>query len=49
VLEYLGRLPDAGEEVEVGGVRFVVVSAEDAQIQELRLAATPERAPGAVR
>jgi CBS domain containing-hemolysin-like protein len=43
VLEHLGRLPEPGEEVEVGGVRFAVLSAEDAQIQELRVVATPER------
>jgi CBS domain containing-hemolysin-like protein len=44
VLEYLGRLPETGEEVEVAGVRFCVLSAEDAQIQELRVVAAPERA-----
>jgi len=43
VLEHLGRLPEAGEEVEVAGVRFEVLSAEEAQIQELRLVSTPER------
>src|SRR5829696_6357226 len=37
VLEHLGRLPDEGEELEVGGVRFSVLAAADAQIQELRL------------
>jgi CBS domain containing-hemolysin-like protein len=37
VLEHLGRLPDEGEELEVGGVRFCVLAAADAQIQELRL------------
>jgi len=37
VLEHLGRLPEVGEEVEVGGVRFCVLAAADAQIQELRL------------
>jgi CBS domain containing-hemolysin-like protein len=42
VLEHLGRLPEPGEEVEVGGVRFAVLSAEDAQIQELRVVAMPE-------
>jgi magnesium and cobalt transporter len=43
VLEYLGRLPDKGEEVEVAGVRFEVLSATQAQIQELRLVATSQR------
>jgi magnesium and cobalt exporter, CNNM family len=43
VLEHLGRLPEAGEEVEVAGVRFAVLAAADAQIQELRLVSTPER------
>src|SRR5829696_7064598 len=37
LLEHLGRLPDEGEELEVGGVRFCVLAAADAQIQELRL------------
>ena len=37
VLEHLGRLPEAGEEVSVDGVRFRVVAAQDAQIQELEL------------
>src|SRR5215212_919324 len=37
VLEHLGRLPEEGEEVEVAGLRFEVLSAEEAQIQELRL------------
>jgi len=44
VLEHLGRLPEQGEVVEVAGVRFEVLSAERAQIQELRLVSTPERA-----
>ena len=37
VLEHLGRLPEPGEEVSVDGVRFQVLAAKDAQIQELRL------------
>jgi len=37
VLEHLGRLPEPGEEVTVDGVRFEVLAAQDAQIQELRL------------
>jgi magnesium and cobalt transporter len=41
VLEHLGRLPDEGEEVEVEGVRFAVLSAADARIQELRVVSTP--------
>src|SRR5215210_2320630 len=41
VLEHLGRLPDEGEELEVGGVRFSVLAAADAQIQELRLVSEP--------
>src|SRR5215217_4627353 len=41
VLEHLGRLPDEGEEVELGGVRFAVLGAADAQIQELRLVSDP--------
>ena len=45
VLEHLGRLPDEGEELEIGGVRFCVVAAADAQIQELRLLS--ERVAGA--
>jgi len=45
VLEHLGRLPDAGEEVEVGGVRFAVLAAEDAQIQALRVLDAPQREP----
>jgi len=44
VLEHLGRLPDEGEELEVGGVRFCVLAAADAQIQELRLLSA--RVPG---
>jgi CBS domain containing-hemolysin-like protein len=43
VLEHLGRLPEEGEEVDVDGVRFLVLAAEDARIQELRLVATPGR------
>jgi CBS domain containing-hemolysin-like protein len=43
VLEHLGRLPETGEEVEVAGARFEVLSAKDARIQELRLVSTPER------
>ena len=45
VLAHLGRLPDEGEEVEIGGVRFCVIAAKDAQIQELRLISTPDREP----
>jgi CBS domain containing-hemolysin-like protein len=41
VLEHLGRLPDEGEEVELAGVRFAVLGAADAQIQELRLVSEP--------
>ena len=41
VLEHLGRLPEEGEEVEVGGVRFAVLGAGDARIQELRLLSKP--------
>src|SRR5215208_1442001 len=41
VLEHLGRLPEEGEEVEVGGVRFCVLASADAQIQELRLVSDP--------
>ena len=37
VLEHLGRLPEPGEEVSVDGVRFRVIAAKDAQIQELAL------------
>ena len=37
VLEHLGRLPEAGEVVSVDGVRFEVLAADRAQIQELRL------------
>ena len=37
VLKHLGRLPEPGEEVSVDGVRFQVLAAKDAQIQELRL------------
>jgi Mg2+/Co2+ transporter CorC len=47
VLEHLGRLPDEGEEVEVAGVRFAVLGAADAQIQELRLVSKPEEREGA--
>jgi Mg2+/Co2+ transporter CorC len=46
VLEHLGRLPDEGEEVELGGVRFAVLGAADAQIQELRLVSDEERGGG---
>jgi magnesium and cobalt transporter len=42
VLEHLGRLPEEGEEVEVDGVRFVVLAAEEARIQELRVVSTPD-------
>jgi CBS domain containing-hemolysin-like protein len=42
VLERLGRLPEAGEVVELAGVRLEVVRAEDAQVQELRVAARVE-------
>ena len=44
VLEHLGRLPEEGEEVEVSGVRFAVLGAGDARIEELRLISKPERA-----
>jgi CBS domain containing-hemolysin-like protein len=37
ILERLGRLPEPGEEVALDSARFQVVSAENAQIQELRL------------
>ncbi len=37
ILERLGRLPEAGEEISLDSARFEVVSAEGAQIQELRL------------
>ena len=47
VLEHLGRLPDEGEEVEVDGVRFAVLGAADAQIQELRVVSEPEERAGA--
>ena len=40
------RLPDEGEEVELAGVRFAVLGAADAQIQELRLVSEPEAASG---
>jgi CBS domain containing-hemolysin-like protein len=43
VLERLGRLPEAGEVVELAGVRLEVVRAEDAQVQELRVAARVEQ------
>ncbi len=43
VLERLGRLPEEGEEVELDGVRFAVLSAADARIQELRVVSRPER------
>jgi len=49
VLEHLGRLPDEGEEVEIGGVRFCVIAAKHAQIQELRLLGTPDREPDGSR
>ena len=42
VLEHLGRLPEEGEEVELAGVRFAVLGARDARIQELRVVSTPE-------
>ena len=42
VLEHLGRLPQEGEEVELAGVRFAVLGARDARIQELRVLSTPE-------
>ncbi len=38
ILERLGRLPEPGEEVQLDGARFEVVSAENAQIKELRVA-----------
>ncbi len=41
VLEHLGRLPDEGEVVEVGGVRLCVLAAADAQIRELRVLEAP--------
>src|SRR5215207_2356572 len=47
VLEQLGRLPDEGEEVDVAGVRFAVLGAADAQIQELRLVSEAEPREGA--
>ncbi len=37
VLRAPGRLPDEGDEVELHGVRFRVLSAKDAQIHELQL------------
>ena len=43
MLEHLGRLPDEGDEVELHGVRFRVLSAKDAQIHELQLVSTPDR------
>ena len=43
VLERLGRLPEEGEEVDVDGVRFGVLAAADAQIQELRVVSVRER------
>jgi CBS domain containing-hemolysin-like protein len=43
VLEHLGRLPEEGEEVEVDAVRFAVLSAADARIQELRVISKPDR------
>ena len=43
VLERLGRLPGDGEEVEIDGVRFAVLAAADARIQELRVVSVPER------
>jgi CBS domain containing-hemolysin-like protein len=49
VLEHLGRLPDEGEEVDVAGVRFAVLGAADAQIQELRVVAKPEEPASASR
>jgi CBS domain containing-hemolysin-like protein len=39
ILEQLGRLPEPGEEVGIGGARFAVVAASDAQIQEIKLLA----------
>jgi CBS domain containing-hemolysin-like protein len=42
ILERLGRLPEAGEEVQFDGVRLEIVRAEDAQIKELRVLATEE-------
>jgi CBS domain containing-hemolysin-like protein len=39
ILEQLGRLPEPGEEVEIGGARFEVIAAKDAQIQEIKLLA----------
>jgi CBS domain containing-hemolysin-like protein len=39
ILERLGRLPEPGEEVEIEGMRFEVVAAGEAQIQEIRLLA----------
>ena len=38
ILERLGRLPEPGEQVQLDGARFEVVSAENAQIKELRVA-----------
>jgi len=46
VLEHLGRLPEEGEEVELAGVRFAVLGARDARIQELRVLSTPDGATG---
>jgi CBS domain containing-hemolysin-like protein len=37
ILEKLGRLPDPGEVVALDGARFEILSAEEAQIQEVRL------------
>jgi CBS domain containing-hemolysin-like protein len=37
-------LPEPGEEVEISGVRFAVLTVEDAQIRELRLLGTPDGA-----
>jgi CBS domain containing-hemolysin-like protein len=45
VLERLGRLPEQGEEVELDGVRFAVLGAADARIQELRVVPAPDREP----
>ena len=46
VLERLGRLPEVGESVPVGGWRLTVLRRERNRIAELRLSRAPESGPG---
>jgi CBS domain containing-hemolysin-like protein len=46
VLEHLGRLPEPGERVELGGAVLEVVHAEHAQIQQLRFTGRVDRDGG---